>query len=143
MRESGEVVVVGAGVIGCSVAYHLCTLGLRDVLILERESAAGQGSTAKANGGIRAQWSTPVHIQFSNYSIEAYERFKDETRGDCGLTQAGYLLLTATEKGLAMTLLKEDRFPELKSSPKNVLGNTYIIRTESGKDFHVRFMSES
>ena len=46
----------------------------------------GQGSTARANGGIRAQWSTPVHIKFSNYSIEAYERFTSETGGECGLT---------------------------------------------------------
>ena len=51
--------------------------------------------------------------------------------------------LAATEKGISMTLLKEDRFPGLKSSEKNILDKDYIIRTESGKDFHVRFNSLS
>jgi len=95
MRDKADVVIVGAGVVGCSIAYHLCLAGVRDVLLLEKLPAAGQGSTAKANGGIRAQWSTPIHIELSNYSISAYERFNEETGGDCGLVRAGYLFVTA------------------------------------------------
>ena len=94
-----DVLIIGAGVVGCSIAYHLCKEGCSKVLVLDKESAAGQGSTAKANGGIRAQWSTPAHIEFSKYSIEAYETFSEETGGDCGLVQAGYLFLTATDLG--------------------------------------------
>src|SRR5262245_64550400 len=77
MRNSTEVVIVGAGVVGCSIAFHLCTLGRRNVALLEKELAAGQGSTAHANGGIRAQWSTTINIKSSNYSIAAFERFGD------------------------------------------------------------------
>ncbi len=47
--------------------------------------------------------------------------------------------LNATEAGLTMTILKEDRFPELKSGPKNVMDKFYVLRTESGKDYHIRF----
>lgn len=99
MRRSADVVIIGAGVAGVSVAFHLCALGQTDVLLLEKEVAAGQGSTAKANGGIRAQWSTPVNIRLSLYSIAAFERFSEETGGDCGLLQAGYLFMTATPEG--------------------------------------------
>lgn len=99
MRATADVVIVGAGVTGCSIAWHLAALGVRDVVLLEQLPAAGQGSTSKANGGIRAQFSTPIHIALSLYSIAAYERFADETGGDCGLVQAGYLFMTATEAG--------------------------------------------
>ncbi len=99
MPDAADVVIVGAGVVGCSIAFHLCALGIHNVALLEKEPAAGQGSTARANGGIRAQWSTAVNIESSNYSIAAFERFGDETGGDCGLLQAGYLFITATEQG--------------------------------------------
>ena len=98
-RATADVVVVGAGVTGCSIAWHLARLGVRDVVILEQLPAAGQGSTSKANGGIRAQFSTAIHIAMSLYSIAAFERFGDETGGDCGLVQAGYLFVTATGAG--------------------------------------------
>ena len=99
MQKSADVIIIGAGVTGCSIAWHLGLLGIRDVLLIEKLPGAGQGSTAKANGGIRAQWSTPVNIRQALYSISAYERFQEETGGDCGLVQAGYLFMTATEEG--------------------------------------------
>ncbi len=95
MNRTADVIIVGAGVIGCSAAFHLSRLGVRDLLILEKEAAAAQGSTARANGGIRGQWSTAVHIRFSQYSLEAFKRFEEATGGDCGLLQAGYLFLCA------------------------------------------------
>jgi sarcosine oxidase subunit beta len=99
VHETADVVIVGAGVVGCSIAYHLASLGIRDTVLLEKEAAPGQGSTSKANGGIRAQFSTAINIQLSNYSIGAFERFQEETEGDCGLLQAGYLFMTAGETG--------------------------------------------
>ena len=99
MKPTADVVIVGAGVTGCSIAWHLARLGVRDVLLLEQLAAAGQGSTSKANGGIRAQFSTAINIALSTYSIAAFERFTEETGGDCGLVQAGYLFMTATEAG--------------------------------------------
>jgi len=99
MTQMADVVIVGAGVIGCSVAWHLAELGIRDVVLLEKLPSAGQGSTARANGGIRAQWSTAINIRMSQYSIAGYERFREETGGNCGLVQAGYLFMTATSEG--------------------------------------------
>jgi sarcosine oxidase, subunit beta len=99
MQKTADVVIVGAGVSGCSIAFHLVKLGVRDIVLLEKEPAAGQGSSAKANGGIRAQWSTEINIRLSNYSIPAFERFQEETGHSCGLLQAGYLFMTSTEAG--------------------------------------------
>jgi sarcosine oxidase subunit beta len=99
MRCTADVVIVGAGIAGASIAFHLASLGIRDVLVIEKEPSPGQGSTSKANGGIRAQFSTAINIQMSLYSISAFERFHDDTGGDCGLRQAGYLFMTATEFG--------------------------------------------
>src|SRR4029450_8111317 len=99
MPDMADIVILGAGVVGCGIAFHLCALGIHNVALLEKEPAAGQGTTARAHGGIRAQWSTAVNIESSNYSIAAFERFGDETGGDCGLLQAGYLFITATEQG--------------------------------------------
>jgi len=54
LPRSADVVVIGGGVVGCSLAYHLAVRGLSDVLVLERE-AVGSGTTSKAAGGIQAR----------------------------------------------------------------------------------------
>jgi sarcosine oxidase subunit beta len=91
--KSAEVVIVGGGVIGASVAYHLAARGCRDVLVVERAARPGEGSTGKATGGFRAQFSTAVNIQLSLLSREKLLRFEDETGVDPGFEQRGYLLL--------------------------------------------------
>jgi len=53
-----KIVIIGGGVVGASVAYHLTERGARDVVILEREDTVGRGSTGKATGGVRAQFET-------------------------------------------------------------------------------------
>ena len=60
MEQKASVIVVGAGVIGCSVAFQLARMGARDVVVLEREPLPGTGSTSRANGGIRAQFTTQL-----------------------------------------------------------------------------------
>ncbi len=93
-----DVAVVGAGVIGLSAARALAERGVRGVLVLEREAAVGQGSSARANGGVRAQFTTEPNILFSLRSIEEFERLERET-GLLGLHQTGYLLFTGTDEG--------------------------------------------
>ena len=68
------VVIIGAGIIGTSIAYHLARMGRPDVAVLEKEPSAGMGSTAKAAGGIRAQFSSGINIELSRLSIERFER---------------------------------------------------------------------
>jgi len=95
-----EVVVVGAGVIGASVAWHLRKLGVRDVLLLERGAAPAQGSTGRATGGFRAQFGTEVNVRLSLLAREKLLRFEEETGVDPGFRQAGYLWLASTEAQL-------------------------------------------
>ncbi len=85
------VVIIGAGIVGTSIAYHLARAGRGDVAVLEKEAAAGMGSTAKAAGGIRAQFSSAINIELSRLSIERFERFREEMGVPVDFTQAGYL----------------------------------------------------
>jgi sarcosine oxidase subunit beta len=98
MPETVEVAVVGGGVIGLSVARELRRAGVGRVAVLEKEPAVGQGSSARANGGVRAQFTTSVNIEFSAFSIGELERLDRDT-GLLGFHQTGYLLLTGTEAG--------------------------------------------
>jgi sarcosine oxidase subunit beta len=96
-----DVVVVGAGVVGASVAWHLGKLGVRDVLLLEREPAPGQGSTGRATGGFRAQFSTEINVRLSLLAREKLRRFRDETGVDPGYAPCGYLWLARAAEQLA------------------------------------------
>lgn len=92
------VVIVGGGVIGVSVAFHLAEAGVQDVLLLER-SALGAGSTSKAAGGVRSQFSDELNVRIAQRSLAAYQRFAARPGGDIGLHQVGYLfLLTASDQ---------------------------------------------
>ncbi|HYH85986.1 MAG TPA: FAD-dependent oxidoreductase, partial [Pyrinomonadaceae bacterium] len=91
--SSAEVVIVGGGVIGASVAYHLAARGLKNVLVLERGAQRGEGSTGRATGGFRAQFATPVNIRLSLLSREKLLAFRDETGVDPCFRQHGYLFI--------------------------------------------------
>jgi sarcosine oxidase subunit beta len=86
-----DVAVIGAGVIGLSCARELAGAGV-NVTLLEAAEAAGRGSSALANGGIRAQFTTEVNIAFSRFSIGELEKL-ERTVGGLGFHQTGYLLL--------------------------------------------------
>jgi sarcosine oxidase subunit beta len=102
MPRTAEVVVVGAGVIGASVAYHLARAGVRDVLVIERAPGPGRGSTGKATGGFRAQFATEVNVRLSLLSRGKLRRFEEETGVDPGYRTVGYLWLARSEATLAM-----------------------------------------
>ncbi len=86
-----DVVVVGGGAIGTSIAFHLAEAGV-DVTLLERD-ALSAGSTSRAAGGIRAQFSDPLNIAIGMRSIEAFTRFADRPGGEIDFRQVGYLFL--------------------------------------------------
>ncbi len=93
MAETTEVVIIGGGVIGASVAYHLATMGCRDVVLLEKEAGLGMGSTGRSVGGIRQQFSTPANIRLSLGSIEKFRRFNAEVGAAATFHWVGYLFL--------------------------------------------------
>ena len=82
------VVVIGGGVTGLSTAYHLAAAGVRDVVLVER-AAFGSGSTCKAAGGVRAQFSDRVNIELGPRSLRAFERFREQLDQEIDLHQVG------------------------------------------------------
>ena len=98
---TAEVVIIGGGIVGSSIAYHLAVAGCRNVLVIERESHQGKGSTGKSMGGVRAQFSTPVNIQMSLYSIPFYAAFEERLGYPCGYRPQGYLFCATADKHMA------------------------------------------
>jgi sarcosine oxidase, subunit beta len=87
-----DVVVIGGGVVGWSVAYHLARAGARRVTVVDR----GGGSTERATGGFRAQFATTVNVRLSLLSLERLRSFAEETGVDSGYTPCGYLFVAGT-----------------------------------------------
>jgi sarcosine oxidase subunit beta len=96
-----DVVIIGGGIVGSSIAYHLVAAGCKNVLVIERETAQGRGSTGKSMGGVRAQFSTPVNIQMSLYSIPFYAGFEERLGYPCDYRPQGYLFCATNDKHLA------------------------------------------
>lgn len=94
-NDTAPVVIIGAGCIGTSIAYHLGRHGVKGVVVLDKEPYSGAGSTAKAAGGIRAQFSSEINVRISMLAIEHFERFAEELETDPVFFQVGYLFLLA------------------------------------------------
>jgi len=92
------VVIVGAGVMGASLAWHLASRGCRDVVLLDRGPAPGAGSTSRATGGFRAQYATAINVRLSLVARGKLQRFADEVGGDCGYQPFGYLWLASSDR---------------------------------------------
>jgi sarcosine oxidase, subunit beta len=99
--HTADVVLIGGGIVGSSIAYHLVAAGCKNVLVIERETAQGKGSTGKSMGGVRAQFSTPVNIQMSLYSIPFYAGFEERLGYPCDYRPQGYLFCATNDKHLA------------------------------------------
>ncbi|HEY8075500.1 MAG TPA: FAD-dependent oxidoreductase, partial [Labilithrix sp.] len=97
---NADVVVIGAGVVGASVAFHLAREKLR-VVVIDRARGPGEGSTARATGGFRAQFGTAIDIRLSLLARERLRAFPEETGVDPGLRDVGYLWLASSECDLA------------------------------------------
>ena len=92
---SASVVIIGAGIVGSSIAYHLSVRGCTDVIVLEKADTEVTGSTARSAAGVRHQFATEVNIRLSQYSIERMKHFSEEVGGEAGLKQIGYVLLVS------------------------------------------------
>lgn len=95
--ERADVVIVGGGIVGASIAYHLAARGLRDVVVVEREQI-GSGSTTRNAGGVRLQFSTEINVRLSLRSLPRIERFAEEMGIDPHLRQVGYLFLITEQR---------------------------------------------
>jgi sarcosine oxidase subunit beta len=118
MTETADVVIIGSGIVGSSVAYHLAEEGCTNVLVVEREAHQGKGSTGKSMGGVRVQFSTPVNIQMSRYSIDFFSRFDEVVGHPADYRAHGYLFCATNERHLEY--LKANRERQLALGVKNV-----------------------
>ncbi|MGW1883909.1 NAD(P)/FAD-dependent oxidoreductase [Streptomyces sp. NPDC001970] len=97
LPPSADIVVIGAGVIGASIAFHLAEAGVRDILVLERDTPAS-GSSGKPIGGVRAQFSDPLNIRLGQRSLAAWRDFAARPGADVGLETVGYLFLLDSDE---------------------------------------------
>ncbi|MEA2639021.1 MAG: hypothetical protein QOF51_415 [Chloroflexota bacterium] len=101
MRDSASVVIIGGGVVGASVAFHLTERGMTDVVVVDRSSLAS-GSTGRSAGGVRQQFSTEINCRMSIISVEKLLRFHETTGGEASFVQSGYLFLLSTAEDWAL-----------------------------------------
>jgi sarcosine oxidase, subunit beta len=99
--HTADLVIIGGGIVGSSIAWHLTAAGCKNLLVVERESSQGKGSTGKSMGGVRAQFSTPVNVQMSLYSIPFYARFEETLGHPSGYRDQGYLFVATKASHLA------------------------------------------
>ncbi|HEY5729588.1 MAG TPA: FAD-binding oxidoreductase [Anaerolineales bacterium] len=95
---SADIVIIGGGVMGASIAYHLASRGTKDLVLLEKEALFGQGSTGKCAGGVRYQFGTEINIRLSLASLPMLERFKNEIGQEINYHKCGYLFVLTSEK---------------------------------------------
>ena len=101
MKRAADVVIVGGGCMGASVAFHLARRGVSNVVLVERNTMLGTGSTGRNAGGVRHQFSSEANIRLSIESIRMMERFPEELEQDVGLKFCGYVFLLTRDEELA------------------------------------------
>src|SRR5512147_109337 len=99
--QSADIVIIGGGVMGASIAYHLASRGTRNLILLEKEELFGQGATGRCAGGVRYQFATEVNIRLSLASLPMLERFREELGQDINYRQCGYLFVLTQETDVA------------------------------------------
>ena len=138
-----DVIIIGAGVIGASIAYHLSLNGIKNILVVDSSPEAGKGSTCRATGGYRAQFGSKINVQLSLISRQKFIDFKYEHGIDPGYQPYGYLFLAGNSQEMTSLtlanslqqscglrdamLVSVDDIHELNPhiNPENVIGGSY------------------
>ncbi len=92
-----DIVIIGGGVIGASIAFHMGSKGARDVVLVERDRI-GSGETSKSGGFVQTHWDTLAEVRLIARSREMFANWKDVVGGDCGFVRGGYLHVTGTDR---------------------------------------------
>ena len=134
MEKTADVVIIGGGIIGLSIAYYL---GLKKAgrIVLFEKGQLGEGSTSRCVGGIRTQFSTEINILFSLESLKTFEQFKEEFGIDPEYKRVGYLFLATTddERDLFkknMKLQKQFNIPVEALAPDEIRARWPYLRTD-------------
>lgn len=97
MRDHAQVVVIGAGIMGLSIAYHLAKSGVTDVLVIDKSYLCG-GASGRNGGGVRAQWSSEANVRLMQESIRMCQDFASEFKINVWFRQGGYLFIARSEE---------------------------------------------
>ncbi|MER5430407.1 FAD-binding oxidoreductase [Streptomyces sp. NPDC002588] len=97
---AADVVIIGGGVMGASIAFHLAEAGVNDIVVVERGDL-GCGSSGKPIGGVRAQFSDPLNIELGSRSLRAFQDFAHRPGADIRLDSVGYLFLLTSDRQAA------------------------------------------
>ncbi len=92
MRQSADVVIIGGGVMGCSMLYNLARLGVTNSLLVERD-VLGSGSTGRSQAICRMHYSNPVTASMAWESLKVFTNFDDAVGGSSGFVKTGYLVI--------------------------------------------------
>lgn len=126
LPERAEVVIVGGGVMGTSIAFHLAEAGVTDILLLERNEL-GSGSTSKAAGGVRANFSDELNIALGARSLEAFARFGERPGQEIDLHRVGYLFLLSSDEQVAL-FEESTRLQNAAGQPTRMLEVSEAVR---------------
>ncbi|MEV6411378.1 FAD-binding oxidoreductase [Kribbella sp. NPDC051718] len=126
LPAKAEVVIVGGGVMGTSIAFHLAEAGVADVLLLE-QNELGSGSTSKAAGGIRANFSDELNIALGARSLEAFARFGERPGQEIDLHRVGYLFLLSTAEQIEL-FEESTRLQNAAGQPTRMLDVAEAVR---------------
>ncbi|GAA0941809.1 FAD-binding oxidoreductase [Kribbella koreensis] len=126
LPDKAGVVIVGGGVMGTSIAFHLAEAGVTDVLLLE-QNELGSGSTSKAAGGIRANFSDELNIALGARSLEAFARFGERPGQEIDLHRVGYLFLLSTAEQVEL-FEESTRLQNAAGQPTRMLDVAEAVR---------------
>ena len=129
MAETADVVIIGGGIVGSSIAYHLAAEGCTDVLVIEREAHQGKGSTGKSMGGVRAQFATPVNIEMSLYSINFFAHFDEVVGHPADYRPHGYLFVATSERHMEYLRANNERQKALGLKNVEFVTREDIVKT--------------
>jgi sarcosine oxidase, subunit beta len=96
-QDSADVVVIGAGIMGLAIAYHLARLGMKSVTVVDKSYLCG-GASGRNGGGVRAQWSSEANIRLMQESIRLCREFARDMKINVWFRQGGYLFLARSEE---------------------------------------------
>ena len=135
LPAKAQVVIIGSGIIGASIAYQLTKKGVSDVVVLEQGEIGAQGATSTCLGGLRTQFSTAVNIRFSLISREVFRGFKDEFGVDPNFRPYGYLFLAVTPGKWSVLentsrLMAEQKIPVELLTPEEVSRQWPFLRVD-------------
>ncbi len=96
MTNNADAVVIGGGVMGCSILYNLAARGVKNAVLLERE-LLGSGSTGRSSGVVRMHYSNEVHARLAWESLGIFQSFDEIVGGECGFTQTGFMIFSGDD----------------------------------------------